>query len=191
MPCEHSAAPGIRPRYAFVVRAEDGDASGVTQRTRRRDARHDHTSNTTSPQHQRYTKYARQSDTNNTPIAPYHQALPLRAPHTQTHCIGRFVWGGLAIHGPRGVDAEFIAWRAVSPTGQNEATGYTGLLAQCGHRYLAFLAGTTYSSRLKFQLLCGSTVLAAQPEFVEWRTWGRSGSLRKMAQLRLDLDGIS
>lgn len=70
----------------------------------------------------------------------------------------------------RGTDAAFIAWRAVSATGRNQAPGCVGLLEQCRHRYLAFLAGTTYSSRLKYQLSCGSTVLAVPPEFVEWWT---------------------
>lgn len=69
-----------------------------------------------------------------------------------------------------GTDARFMTWRAVAPTGQNEAVGCVGLLDQCQNRYLAFLAGTTYSSRIKFQLLCGSTVLASRLEFVEWWT---------------------
>ncbi|CAE8696824.1 unnamed protein product [Polarella glacialis] len=69
-----------------------------------------------------------------------------------------------------GADARFMSWRAVSITGQNEVPGCVGLLEQCRHRYLAFLAGTTYSSRIKYQLLCGSVVLAAEPEFVEWWT---------------------
>ncbi|CAE7684700.1 Poglut1 [Symbiodinium necroappetens] len=68
-------------------------------------------------------------------------------------------------------DAKFISWKAVSSTGQNEVQGCVGLLEQCKHRYLAFLAGTTYSSRIKYQLLCGSVVLAQEPRFLEW--WSR------------------
>eukprot|EP00439_Symbiodinium_sp_Y106_P072221 s2754_g13.t1 len=68
-------------------------------------------------------------------------------------------------------DAKFISWKAVSSTGQNEVQGCVGLLEQCKHRYLAFLAGTTYSSRIKYQLLCGSLVLAQEPRFLEW--WSR------------------
>ena len=56
----------------------------------------------------------------------------------------------------------------MSSTGQNDVQGCVGLLEQCQHRYLAFLAGTTYSSRIKYQLLCGSLVLAHEPRFVEW-----------------------
>ena len=59
----------------------------------------------------------------------------------------------------------------MSSTGQNEVQGCVGLLEQCKHRYLAFLAGTTYSSRIKYQLLCGSLVLAQEPRFLEW--WSR------------------
>eukprot|EP00933_Yihiella_yeosuensis_P013971 TRINITY_DN12712_c1_g3_i1.p1 TRINITY_DN12712_c1_g3~~TRINITY_DN12712_c1_g3_i1.p1 ORF type:complete len:510 (+),score=52.84 TRINITY_DN12712_c1_g3_i1:36-1532(+) len=69
-----------------------------------------------------------------------------------------------------GSDAKFMSWRSVSATGENEVPGCVGLLEQCRYRYLAFLAGTTYSSRVKYQLLCGSVVLAAEPEFVEWWT---------------------
>ncbi|CAE7712996.1 Poglut1 [Symbiodinium pilosum] len=65
-------------------------------------------------------------------------------------------------------DAKFISWKTVSSTGQNDVQGCVGLLEQCRHRYLAFLAGTTYSSRIKYQLLCGSVVLAQEPRFVEW-----------------------
>ena len=59
----------------------------------------------------------------------------------------------------------------MSSTGQNDVQGCVGLLEQCQYRYLAFLAGTTYSSRIKYQLLCGSLVLAEEPRFVEW--WSR------------------
>jgi len=69
-----------------------------------------------------------------------------------------------------GTDVRFMSWQGVSVTGRNSAIGCVGFLRQCQNRYLAFLRGTTYSSRLKYQLLCGSTVLAAQPNFVEWWT---------------------
>jgi len=69
-----------------------------------------------------------------------------------------------------GTDAAFVRWQATSVTGENQVPGCVGLLEHCRYRYLAFLAGTTYSSRLKYQLLCGSTVLAAVPEFGEWWT---------------------
>eukprot|EP00747_Dinoflagellata_sp_TGD_P178491 gnl/TRDRNA2_/TRDRNA2_27441_c0_seq1.p1 gnl/TRDRNA2_/TRDRNA2_27441_c0~~gnl/TRDRNA2_/TRDRNA2_27441_c0_seq1.p1 ORF type:complete len:459 (+),score=47.67 gnl/TRDRNA2_/TRDRNA2_27441_c0_seq1:130-1506(+) len=69
-----------------------------------------------------------------------------------------------------GADARYVAWQAVSVTGLNHVPGCVGLTEQCRHRFLPFLAGTTYSSRFKYQLLCGSTVLAAEPEWAEWWT---------------------
>lgn len=68
------------------------------------------------------------------------------------------------------VDADFVTWRAYSSTGSNEVPGCVGLLEQCRYRFLPFLSGSTYSSRLKYQLLCGSTVLAVEPAFAEWWT---------------------
>jgi len=65
-------------------------------------------------------------------------------------------------------DVKFMSWKAVSSTGVNEVQGCVGLLEQCRYRYLAFLAGTTYSSRIKYQLLCGSLVLAHELRFIEW-----------------------
>ncbi|CAK9072743.1 Pre-mRNA-splicing factor ATP-dependent RNA helicase DHX16 (DEAH-box protein 16), partial [Durusdinium trenchii] len=65
-------------------------------------------------------------------------------------------------------DVKFMSWKVVSSTGLNEVQGCVGLLEQCQYRYLAFLAGTTYSSRIKYQLLCGSLVLAHEPRFIEW-----------------------
>lgn len=67
-----------------------------------------------------------------------------------------------------GANVSLMAWRSVSSFGQNDMTECVGLVDQCYNRFLTFLAGTTYSSRLKFQLLCGSTVLAARPQFIEW-----------------------
>jgi len=91
-------------------------------------------------------------------------------------------WRGGQVHNPQrgqalkifeglpNADMQFMGWTSVSLTGTNGAPGCVGLLDQCSHRYLAFLNGNTYSSRLKFQLLCGSCVFASTPEWVEWWT---------------------
>mmetsp|Transcript_148602 Transcript_148602/g.477096 ORF Transcript_148602/g.477096 Transcript_148602/m.477096 type:complete len:446 (-) Transcript_148602:83-1420(-) len=66
------------------------------------------------------------------------------------------------------VDVQFMDWRSVSVTGINAAPGCMGLLEQCKYKYLAFLNGNTYSSRFKFELLCGSCVFASRQAWVEW-----------------------
>merc|ERR1711933_425316 len=61
-----------------------------------------------------------------------------------------------------------MEWRTNSITGKNRALGCVGLLEHCRYRYLAFLNGNTYSSRFKYQLLCGSCVFASRQPWVEW-----------------------
>mmetsp|Transcript_24092 Transcript_24092/g.58578 ORF Transcript_24092/g.58578 Transcript_24092/m.58578 type:complete len:504 (+) Transcript_24092:24-1535(+) len=68
------------------------------------------------------------------------------------------------------IDMQFMTWKAVSTGGNNTAPGCVGLLDHCRNRYLAFLQGNSYSSRLKYQLLCGSTVLAARQGWEEFWT---------------------
>merc|ERR1712113_179015 len=51
-----------------------------------------------------------------------------------------------------------------------------GLLDHCKYKYLAFLNGNTYSSRLKFNLLCGSVVFASEARWEEWWTGQLSSS---------------
>lgn len=91
-------------------------------------------------------------------------------------------WRGGQVHNPQraqalkafeglpNADMAFMGWTSVSLTGTNGAPGCVGLIDQCSHRYLAFLNGNTYSSRLKFQLMCGSCVFASRPEWIEWWT---------------------
>lgn len=100
------------------------------------------------------------------------------------------------------VDIAFMDWRNTSITGINGAPGCVGLLEHCKYRYLAFLDGNTYSSRLKYNLLCGSCVLASRQPYVEW--WTRhlkagedyvevasdwSDAPQKHAQVRWSADG--
>lgn len=68
------------------------------------------------------------------------------------------------------IDMQFMSWKAVSTGGNNSAPGCVGLLDHCRYRYLAFLQGNSYSSRLKYQLLCGSTVLASRQGWEEFWT---------------------
>merc|ERR1740121_2590081 len=74
------------------------------------------------------------------------------------------------LQGVPGVDVKFMDWKSNSITGQNIAPGCVGLLDHCKYRYLAFLNGKTYSSRLKYNLLCGSCVFASRPQYLEWWT---------------------
>lgn len=73
--------------------------------------------------------------------------------------------------GKLAVDMQFMEWKNTSITGVNGAPGCVGLLDHCQYRYLAFLDGNTYSSRFKYNLLCGSCVFASRPSYVEW--WSR------------------
>jgi len=69
-----------------------------------------------------------------------------------------------------GTDMAFMEWKNTSITGINGAPGCVGLLKHCRYRYLAFLDGNTYSSRLKYNLLCGSCVFASRQTYMEWWT---------------------
>jgi len=44
----------------------------------------------------------------------------------------------------------------------------TRLLDACNHRYLAHLKGNTYSSRLKYLLMCGATVVMESQDWLEY-----------------------
>mmetsp|Transcript_69831 Transcript_69831/g.227183 ORF Transcript_69831/g.227183 Transcript_69831/m.227183 type:complete len:215 (+) Transcript_69831:401-1045(+) len=73
--------------------------------------------------------------------------------------------------GDPGADVEFVQWSVAHVvSSNNRVEGCAGLLDHCAYRYLAFLDGHTYSSRLKYQLLCGAAVLAQEQSFVEWFT---------------------
>lgn len=73
--------------------------------------------------------------------------------------------------GKLATDIQYMLWTNTSITGVNGAPGCVGLLEHCKYRYLAFLDGNTYSSRFKYNLLCGSCVFASLPSWVEW--WSR------------------
>mmetsp|Transcript_21500 Transcript_21500/g.64171 ORF Transcript_21500/g.64171 Transcript_21500/m.64171 type:complete len:435 (+) Transcript_21500:63-1367(+) len=107
-----------------------------------------------------------------------------------------------ALQGLPGVDVAYMEWHNVSITGHNGAPGCVGLRDHCRRRYLAFLNGNTYSSRLKYQLLCGSCVFASRPQWIEW--WSRllspktdylevrqdwSDAAEKLAEVRARPDG--
>ena len=67
------------------------------------------------------------------------------------------------------IDVAYMTWH-----GNNGVTGTvsqpdcTALIDECGNKFLAFLPGNTYSSRLKFQLQCGSVVIKGPDTFEEW-----------------------
>lgn len=106
------------------------------------------------------------------------------------------------LQGKPGVDVAFMEWHNTSITGGNGAPGCVGLHDHCKYRYLAFLNGNTYSSRFKYQLLCGSCVFASAQDWIEWWThlfaaeedyiqvnpdW--SDSPQRLAQVRARPDG--
>lgn len=107
-----------------------------------------------------------------------------------------------ALQGVPGTDVAFMVWHNTSITGVNGAPGCVGLLDHCRYRYLALLNGNSYTSRLKYQLLCGSCVFASVPAWVEWWThlfvpgedyvdvredW--SNGPRRLAEIRASADG--
>ncbi len=61
-----------------------------------------------------------------------------------------------------------MQWVANSPLGKNAANGCVSLNDHCNYRYLLHLRGNTYSSRLKYLLLCGSVVFMPRQEYEEW-----------------------
>ncbi len=57
------------------------------------------------------------------------------------------------------LNAELLEW---------QQDGCVTLHDHCKHRYLLHLQGNTYSSRLKYLMLCGSVVFMPQQEYEEW-----------------------
>eukprot|EP00397_Hematodinium_sp_SG-2012_P039523 GEMP01043165.1.p1 GENE.GEMP01043165.1~~GEMP01043165.1.p1 ORF type:complete len:244 (+),score=23.50 GEMP01043165.1:339-1070(+) len=87
-----------------------------------------------------------------------------------------------------GADVNFMTWGLVSITGANQAMGCVGLDDHCQYKYLAFLNGNTYSSRLKYELLCGSVVFASPPDWVEW--WSEQLKPSDYVQINKDWSNI-
>jgi len=77
-----------------------------------------------------------------------------------------------AWNGSIGLNVEFTTWLKQSNSRGVVAVEITNnsasLLEFCAHRYLLHLDGHTYSSRIKYLLLCGSTVLAGTQMWHEW-----------------------
>ena len=61
-----------------------------------------------------------------------------------------------------------MTWKANVGEGMNLADGCVSLHDHCNRRFLLHLRGNTYSSRLKYLLLCGSVVLMPEQEYEEW-----------------------
>lgn len=62
----------------------------------------------------------------------------------------------------RGVDIKFMSWA-------DKGTCVT-LLDHCKYKYIPYIRGNSYSSRFKYNLLCGSCVFTAAVE-VGWEEW--------------------
>jgi len=82
------------------------------------------------------------------------------------------------------IDIEFMQWVSASTTGDNIMPGCVGLVDACRYKYLAFLEGNTYSSRLKYLLLCGSVVFMNPVTWHEW--WTQQLTSEHVAQVRPD-----
>ena len=67
-----------------------------------------------------------------------------------------------------GYDLKLMEWVSNTLEGNNAANGCVTMHDHCDHRFLLHLQGNTYSSRLKYLLLCGSVVFMPQQEFEEW-----------------------
>lgn len=65
------------------------------------------------------------------------------------------------------LDLKFMEWNT-DQYGGRSSSGCVSMHDHCDHRYLLHLQGNTYSSRLKYLLLCGSVVFMPQQEFEEW-----------------------
>lgn len=64
------------------------------------------------------------------------------------------------------LNLKFMEW--TDRNGVRSANGCVSMHDHCAHRYLLHLQGNTYSSRLKYLLLCGSVVFMPQQEYEEW-----------------------
>ena len=65
-------------------------------------------------------------------------------------------------------DLALMEWIANIGEGKNLANGCVSMNDHCTRRFLLHLRGNTYSSRLKFLLMCGSVVFMPQQEYEEW-----------------------
>lgn len=74
------------------------------------------------------------------------------------------------LNGVPHTDVALMHWSDNQVTGDNEAQGCATLLDNCKYKYLAFLNGNSYSSRLKYLMMCGSTIFASQQLWGEWWT---------------------
>ena len=66
------------------------------------------------------------------------------------------------------VDAKLMEWIFDANNGENLSSQCVTMNDHCDHRFLLHLQGNTYSSRLKYLLMCGSVVLMPQQEYEEW-----------------------
>ena len=69
---------------------------------------------------------------------------------------------------PETYNLKLMEWVSNTLDGNNTAKGCIKMHDHCDHRFLLHLQGNTYSSRLKYLLLCGSVVFMPQQEFEEW-----------------------
>ena len=65
-------------------------------------------------------------------------------------------------------DAQLMKWHNNTADGKNIASNCYSLVEHCNYRYLAFLEGKTYSSRLKYMMMCGSVVFRNVGGWTEW-----------------------
>ena len=69
------------------------------------------------------------------------------------------------------VRVQVTKWKkntALAPLGDNQASNCITLEEACRYKYQIYLPGNTYSSSLKYKMMCGSVVMAA---FDEWKEW--------------------
>jgi len=74
----------------------------------------------------------------------------------------RFVIEGSKLNHSRGVDIQFMF--------PGDPKSCVTLLEHCKYKYLPYFSGKTYSSRFKYNLLCGSCVFSAEVQWEEWWT---------------------
>jgi hypothetical protein len=67
--------------------------------------------------------------------------------------------------------------------GDNLANNCMTLREACGYKYQLYLPGNTYSSNLKYKMMCGSVVMAA---FDEWKEWWYEAIQDSSAIVRVD-----
>jgi hypothetical protein len=88
------------------------------------------------------------------------------------------------LNGNQLVNIQITEWQQTSTAlGETKAKNCMTLAEACKYKYQIYLPGYTYSSNLKYKLMCGSVVMAI---FNEWREWWYQALDEKEVVVKID-----